>query len=390
MKHLILIGGGHSHLAVLRAFGMEAPPDTRLTLICDVTHAPYSGMLPGLIAGHYRFEDAHIDLTALADFANAEFVHGTVIGLDADAKQVQLTDGPPMPYDLLSINIGSTPATEDVPGAAEHTVPVKPISQFLSHWELLQARISAKSTPCRIVVVGGGAGGVELLLALQYRLSQDPQLHRSHYHLVTEEAELLSTYLPRIRKTFHKTFSARGIELHTEHRVNRVEANHLHCENGKTLEFDEILWVTAAGAAPWPAEAGLTVDDRGFIAIDETMQSVSCPDIFAVGDIASMTAHPHPKSGVFAVKQGPALAENLRRHLSGAPLLQHIPQSIYLSLISTGNRYAVGSRGSWTIQGRMIWHLKNWIDRRFIATYTDLPGKIKSGGRPNLAIQSRR
>ena len=374
MKHLVLIGGGHSHLAVLRAFGMAPPPDTRLTLICNVVHTPYSGMLPGLIAGHYRFDDAHIDLTPLSEFAKATFVNDTVIGLDPDTRLVKRTGGPPIPYDLLSINVGSAPATKGVPGAAEHTVPVKPISGFLSHWDALQARLAADDKPCRIAVVGGGAGGVELLLALQHRLSQEPHAHRLHFHLVTEEGELLSTYLPRIRQTFHRTFAARGITLHTNHRVSRVETGRLHCENGGTLAFDEILWVTAAGAASWPAEAGLSVDGRGFIAIGETMQSVSHPEVFAVGDIASMATHPRPKSGVFAVKQGPALAENLRRHLAGDPLAPHIPQSKYLSLISTGDRYAVGSRGGWTMRGKLMWHLKDWIDRRFIATYTDLPG----------------
>ncbi len=373
MKHLVLIGGGHSHVAVLRAFGMAPPPATQLTLICNVVHTPYSGMLPGLIAGHYRFEDTHIDLAALASFASSAFVNDTVVGLDPDAKQVYRADGMPIAYDVLSINIGSAPNTNDVPGAADHTIPVKPISQFLSYWEALQARIAGNDKSCQIAVVGGGAGGVELLLALQYRLSQGPHAQRLSFHLVTEEAELLSTYPPSIRETFHQTFTSRGITLHTNHRVHQVEANRVHCKNGAVLKFDEILWVTAAGAASWPTEAGLAVDDRGFISIGEAMQSLSHQDIFAVGDIASLEAHPRPKSGVFAVKQGPALAENLRRHLMGEPPVPHIPQSKYLSLISTGDRYAIASHGRWSMQGKLMWHLKDWIDRRFIATYTVLP-----------------
>ena len=225
----------------------------------------------------------------------------------------------------------------------------------------------------RIAVVGGGAGGVELLLAVQHRLTRARGDVRLSFHLVTEETELLSSFLPRIRATFHRAFQTRGINLHTEHRVMEVQPNLLRCENGATLEFDEILWVTSAGAAVWPGEAGLATDEGGFIEVGGTLQSTSHPDIFAVGDIASMIRNPRPKSGVFAVKQGPALAENLRRHLKGAPLAPHIPQSKYLSLISTGDRYAVGSRGNWTMQGRLMWRLKDWIDRRFIATYTDLP-----------------
>lgn len=369
----MLIGGGHSHVAVLRAFGMKPMPDTRLTLICRVVHTPYSGMLPGLIAGHYRFHEAHIDLEPLARFAQARFVHDAVVGLDIEGKMVRCADGTAIPYDLLSINIGSAPATHDVPGAAEYAVPVKPISRFLSHWEQLSARLAQEDKPSRIAVVGGGAGGVELLLALQHHLSQTPMRDRLHFHLVTEEPELLSAYLPQIRTTFRRVFEKRGIELHLNHRVSKVTANSLQCENGTTLDFEEILWVTSAGAAQWPGDAGLAVDGRGFIKVGETLQALSHPNIFAVGDIAAMVDHPRPKAGVFAVKQGPALAENLRRHLQGTQLARHIPQSNYLSLISTGDRYAIGSRGNWTMQGRLMWYLKDWIDRRFIATYTNLP-----------------
>lgn len=373
MKELVLIGGGHSHVAVLRAFGMNPVPDTRLTLICNVVHTPYSGMLPGLIAGHYRFHEAHIDLEPLARFAGAHFVQDSALGLDLDKKTVRCADGTPIPYDLLSINIGSAPATHDVPGAAEYAVPVKPISRFLSHWEAMNTRLAQNDRPARIAVVGGGAGGVELLLALQHRLSQSAPTDRLRFHLVTEETELLSSHLPQIRATFRRVFEARGISLHTNHRVTQVEPNRLHCENGAVLDFEEILWVTSAGAAQWPGDAGLAVDGRGFIEVGETLQSLSHSDVFAVGDIAAMVDHPRPKSGVFAVKQGPALAENLRRHLNGEPLAPHIPQANYLSLISTGDRYAVGSRGRWTMRGRLMWYLKDWIDRRFIATYTDLP-----------------
>lgn len=373
MKRLVLIGGGHSHVAVLRAFGEQAAPDTALTLIGNTVHTPYSGMLPGLIAGHYRFHEAHIDLTPLARFAGADFIHDTVTGLNLAARQVLRADGPPVPYDLLSINIGSAPATAGVPGAADHTVPVKPISRFLAHWEALIARLDSEDRPCRIAVVGGGAGGVELLLALQYRLSQRADADRLDFPLVTEEAELLSRYPARIRDTFHRTFAARGIALHTDHRVREVTPNRLHCENGAALAFDEILWVTAAGAAPWPEASGLAVDARGFIEVGETLQSTSHPEIFAAGDIAAMVGHPCPKAGVFAVKQGPALADNLRRQLQGEPLTPHIPQTDFLSLISTGDRYAVAARGNWSMRGKLMWRLKDWIDRRFIAAYSDLP-----------------
>lgn len=378
VKHLVLVGGGHSHVEVLRNFAANPVSGVRVTLICRDRYTPYSGMLPGLIAGHYAFDDTHIDLTPLSRYCKATFIQNTVTGLDPIAKQVFLAGQPPLSYDLLSINIGSAPATQAVPGADEFTVPVKPISRFFAHWERMHTRLLEERKEAHIAVVGGGAGGVELLLAIQFRLQRDLSaqgldVRRLQFHLVTDKAGILPTHNARVRRFFTKKFAACGIRLHSEHRVGLVEKGELHCENGETLTFDEILWVTSAGAATWPAESGLATDLAGFIAVGETLQSTSHPEIYAAGDIAAMVAHPRPKSGAVAVRQGPPLAENLRRHLQNLPPRPYRPQPHYLAIISTGNRYAVATRGNWTAAGRLMWYFKGWIDRRFIAKYTNLP-----------------
>lgn len=378
IKDLVLIGGGHSHVAVLKRFGMKPVPGVRLTLICRDAHTPYSGMLPGYVAGHYAYDEAHIDLGALARFANARFYHSTVTGLDLREKHVICDDRPPVPFELVSINTGSTPNTSSVPGATGNVVPVKPINNFLDRWEALSARAMAHEGPLRIAVVGAGAGGVEILLAIQHRLKElraaaGKPADNIAFHLFNNSAAILPTHNATARRTFMDVLQRRGVHLHLGEPVTQVTPGMLKTGDGAEVAADEILWVTAAGAPSWPGEAGLDVDDGGFIKVGDTLQSTSHPDVYAAGDVAAMINHPRPKSGVFAVRQGKPLERNLRRALLGQTQVAFRPQKNFLGLISTGDKFAVASRGGWSIKGEALWRWKDWIDRRFMDKFNDLP-----------------
>jgi selenide,water dikinase len=388
VKDLVLVGGGHSHVTVLKKFGMKPLPGVRLTLICRDLQAPYSGMLPGFIAGHYSFEEAHIDLGPLARFADARFYLDEVTAIDPAAKQIICKGRPPVSYDLLSINIGSAPNTTSVKGATNNVVPVKPIDGFVDHWDHMRERVLAAKGKVKIGVVGGGAGGVEITLAIQYRLRQlleqaaegagDPE-----FHLFTGTG-ILVTHNQKVRRKFKRVLTERGVHLHLGHQVSEVAPGRLQCTNGENFELDEILWVTMASAQNWLANCGLEVSSGGFVKVNDTLESVSHPGIFAAGDVADMINHPRPKSGVFAVRQGPPLERNLRRALLGKSLKPFAPQQQFLSLISTGDKYAVSSRSNWAAEGKWIWHWKDWIDRRFMRKFSDLPD-MEDDEKPDIA-----
>ncbi|MDB5886058.1 MAG: selenophosphate synthase [Polaromonas sp.] len=377
LRDIVLVGGGHSHVGVLKSFGMRPVAGVRLTLICTDTHTPYSGMLPGYVAGHYDYDAVHIDLSRLAVFAGARLYRDEVVGLDRVNHKVLCRNRPPVPFDVLSINIGSTPRLQGVPGAAMHVVAVKPIARFNERWLALLERVQRHPGCTTVAVVGAGAGGVELLLAMQFRLRNAlAALGRNPdeiaFHLFTDSACILPTHNPGVRRRFEAVLADRQVVVHRNAAVVEVMRGRLQTASGEVLDADEIVWVTRAGGADWLKSTGLALDPEGFIQVADTLQSVTDPAIFAAGDIASMVNHPLEKAGVFAVRQGPPLTDNLRRTVQGALLKPYRPQRSWLALISTGDQYAVGSRGWLGFAGAWVWRWKDRIDRRFMRNYQEL------------------
>ena len=391
LRDIVLIGGGHSHVRVLRDFGMRPLPGVRLTLICTDTHTPYSGMLPGYIAGHYGYDEVHIDLWRLAEFAGARYYRDEVLGIDRAGGRVICRNRPPVCYDRLSINIGSSPALAGVEGAERYALPVKPVRRFNERWLALLERVRQERRPWTIAVVGAGAGGVELTLAMQYRLRRelaacggDPE--QLCFHLFSADREILRTHNVLVRRCFERVLARRGVFVHLAARVNSLSRGGLHTAAGETLNADEIVWATHAGAASWLRDTGLALDDAGFLLVRDTLQSLDDPLVFAAGDCAAMVDHRLEKAGVFAVRQGKPLADNLRRSLLQRPLRRYRPQRHWLALISTGDRYAVASRGMLFACGSWIWSWKNWIDRRFMTSFGELPEMPHGDSGPGVAI----
>lgn len=378
LKDIVLVGAGHAHVSVLRMFGMDPLPGVRLTLITRQAHTPYSGMLPGVIAGVYTADEAHIDTGPLSVFAGARLYCDEAIGLDLAGQRVLCRGRPPVPYDLLSIDIGSTPGHGGAAGVGEHAIPVKPIDGFLARFEAARARVLERRGRAAIAVVGAGAGGVELTLALETRLRAE--ISRAGFEpgglalrLVDSGRDILAAFPKKMRARMSGVLRARGVEVLLGRKVVAAHAGGLTLDGGVEIAADEIFWTTQAAPAPWLADTGLGLDGRGFIRVGATLQSVTHPDVFAAGDIASMDGAPRPKSGVFAVRVGPPLAQNLRRAAQGRPLAPHRPQREAMYLLSTADGRALGARNGFAFEGAWVWRWKDRIDRRFMAMFNALP-----------------
>ncbi len=378
LKDLVMIGGGHSHVAVLKSFGMKPEPGVRLTMIARDVHTPYSGMLPGYVAGHYDFDEAHVDLRPLSQFAGARLFHDEAIKIDTINKLVICANRPAVPYDVLSINIGSRPQVKGVPGAEKWSTPVKPINRFVDKWHQLVERVMGQAGPHRIGVVGAGAAGVEIILAIQFRLKallKDAGRSGEHIecHLVGRSQRVLPTFSNNVAARFERVLRERGVHVHCGVEATKVDDGTLTLSNGNTIELDEVLLVTGASAPVWLKDSGLDVDNNGFVRVNDSLRSLSHEDIFAAGDVADVVNHPREKAGVFAVRQGKPLADNLRRALVGETLKPFTPQKAALALISTGDKYAIATRAGFAAEGKALWVWKDWIDRRWMAKYTELP-----------------
>ncbi|HEY9781675.1 MAG TPA: selenide, water dikinase SelD [Leptolyngbyaceae cyanobacterium] len=391
VKDLVLIGGGHSHAIVLRMFGMKPLPGVRITLITAASDTPYSGMLPGHIAGFYTHDECHIDLRSLASFAQAQIYIDRVTGLDLTNKKVLCANRPPVSFDLLSIDIGSTPAQISVPGATEYTIPAKPVAQLLTHWYQLVEQVKQNpQKPICLGIVGGGAGGVELTLSMQSHLQQilkaaQQRIENLEIHLFHRGAFLMPDYNSWVRHRFQEILNQHGVHLHLQETVGEIRSHKtsllINCESGLKVECDRIFWVTQASAPEWIEASGLATDPDGFIQIDERLQSISHPEIFAAGDIATIVNHPRPKAGVFAVRQGKPLFSNLRRTLLGKLLQPYQPQKQYLSLIGTGDGSAIAAWGAFGFgSSHQLWRWKDFIDRKFMERFKNLPNMTRGQG----------
>jgi selenide,water dikinase len=345
MKKVLLIGAGHAHLAVLKKLAEKPLYGARFMIVAPQPKQIYSGMLPGLIAGHYRLREIEVDVQALARRATAEYQPGELRSLDLSARTVRLADGTVLEYDLISLNVGSG-VDESIPGAREHALSVKPFEGFIGRLD--------GAPIARIAIAGAGAAGMELAMALRHRGAQ-VTLYSDRPAMSTALAQRAASAMRRV-----------GVDFRPGMPVDAIEAGPVVVSGASSQEFDAVVLATGPAAFPWLRECGLTTDERGFVLVDDGLQSLSHPEVFAAGDCATLRNAPHPKSGVYSLRHGETLDENLRNIVARAPLARYAPQANALVIMSCGGKYAIAQRGGWTAEGRWVWRWKNWIDRRWL------------------------
>lgn len=364
IRDLVLIGGGHAHALVLRMWGMDPLPGTRVTVIDPNPVAPYTGMLPGLIAGHYLRDELMIDLVRLARFTGARLILDRATGIDREARLIHLAGRPPLPYDLAAIDVGITSDLPSLPGATAHAVAAKPLGRYAATWEAFLANPPSRA---RVVILGAGLGGVELALASAHRLRGQG----AEVTLLDQSEAFLPTLTARARRVLERRLAAAGARLRLGVRVVAVAPDRVTLDSGEEIGSDFTLTATGARPHDWLATTGLRQQD-GFLVTDATLRT-SDPAIFASGDCAGIEGDPRPKAGVFAVRAAKVLHANLRAALTGKPLTAFRPQSDYLKLISLGDQAAVAEKWGIAASGARWWRLKDRIDRKFMAKFEDYP-----------------
>lgn len=363
-QQLVLLGTGHAHLQVLAELASKPLPGTEVILISPHARQLHAAMLPGFVAGHYALDQCAIPLEPLVQRSGIRWIERSAIGIDAQNQTLRLDDGSTLHYDWLSVNTGPVQDRDSIertlPGAREHGLFVRPIEAFSALWPRVAAMADARAL--RIAVIGAGASGIEMALAVRHRLP-------------TAAVTLLCGNEPPGAQ-YPTSVQRRVLDVLKQHKVTvlqdvavalKGDAVQLGC--GADLACDVPLLATGTQAPPWLASSGLALDGAGFLAVDMYQRSTSHSRVFAAGDVSTRMDRPLARNGVYAALAGTALAYNLGAAMSGAALKPHHPPASSLNLLSCGTRYAVGTWGSFSAQGRWVWWLKNWIDKRFVARF---------------------
>jgi len=389
-KQVVLLGIGHTNAHVLRMWRMQRLEDTQLTCVSNHSVTTYSGMLPGVLAGLYPVERMEIDLVRLCASVGARLIVDHVIGLDVANQQLLFEQRPPIPFDVLSVGIGSMPSRRGLASSDQRVLAIKPMQTFVDRLtqRLHEWKQSAGNHPLRLTIVGAGAGGVEIAYCLPARLRAVLGSVPCEINLITADDAILKGMRPKTVRLASDILAQRGVRLRCGARVTNVAEGQVEIDGRDPLESDLVLWATDAAAPPLLGQLGLPLDERGFLRTRPTLQTTADAPIFAVGDSATIDGDTTPKAGVYAVRQGPVLWDNIGHLLRGEPLREYRPQRGFLKLLNLGDGAAIAEYGGLTFRGTWCWKLKDAIDGRFMDKYQDYePMEMDAGDAETPAMR---
>ena len=370
MKRLVLVGGGHAHLEVLRAAARRPFAGTEIVLVSPFATHYYSSMVPGLLQRRYHESDLSFDLPALCAAARARFVEDWAEEVDGAGRLLRTATGT-LDFDAASLDVGSDPSGLEVPGAQTHAYSVRPMTRAAALATALEALATGRpQRAVAICVVGGGAAGAEVAWAVHRRLAAAG--HAPRVVLVERAPELLAEYGRSARRRAGVLLNEREIRVLLGRDVAAVEPGRVTLAGGEQVDSELTLWLTGAAPNDLTRRSALAHDPRGFVLVDATLRDAGGAPVWGAGDCVTPQEHPHtPKAGVYAVRQAPVLAANLRAFCEGrAPTRRFTPQPHFLALLNTGDGRALLRWHGVLSHSRLAWELKDWIDRRYVRRYT--------------------
>jgi selenide, water dikinase len=372
-KTVVLVGAGNAHLVYVKRWMMRPMPGVAVTLVNEAATAPYSAMVPAHIGGEYPLDEIAIDLVRLCQSAKVRFAAERVTGVDPAGRRVLFADRPPLVYDVLSLGLGSLPALPDGPDS-DAAIILRPLGNLLRQIDALEERLAKRPGPFHLVVVGGGASGCELALALHKRLGRHSSFRLT---LLQGNARLLPELPAAAARVFEAAFRERGIDFRVDARATGTGDGFVLLDDGKRVECDAVLWATQAASHRLLRDSGLSVDAAGFLRVRDTLQSLADPAVFGTGDCVAFESRPGlAKNGVYAVREGAILFDNVAAFLREKPLRPFRPQPLYLTLLNTADGRAVLRYGPLVLTGRWARRLKDRIDRAWMRKMTHFPPMV--------------
>ena len=369
-KRLVLLGIGHTNAYIVKEWAKNPIRGCELICISTFPTATYSGMLPGALAGQFADQEWRINIESLCDRSGANLVLANANGIDLTTGELHFEDHPSIHFDALSIGVGSVPSGLPEPLDASSMIPIKPMQDFLKRFdERMNEFEGNESDPIEIAIVGGGVASVEIAFCLLERCSRKNFSNYVSLRIITSDDHVARGMTSQSIRKIEQLLAEREVEQQTGKRVTKVSDNSVETDDGNLLAADIVIWATGAAAPPVLNTLGLKTDDLGFIATSKTLQSLSDPRIFVVGDAGTILESPSPKAGVYAVRQSPILSHNLRAFFSGGVMKRFEPQYNFLKLLNTGDCRAILEYGWLSVHARWCWHLKTWIDKRFISQF---------------------